>query len=74
MIANVSGSFKHFTVTAETDGEDFSKVNNTIFIADVHSIDTGNEQRDTHLKSADFFNGEIHSLSFQKIPFRKSKI
>lgn len=69
MIANVSGHFKHFTVSAETDGEDFSKVTDIVFIADVHSIDTGNEQRDTHLKSADFFNGDIHS----KIHFHSEK-
>jgi polyisoprenoid-binding protein YceI len=69
MISNVSGRFKHFTVTAETDGEDFSKVTDIAFTAEVHSIDTGNEQRDTHLKSADFFNGETHS----KIHFHSEK-
>ena len=30
------------------------------FTADIDSIDTNNEQRDTHLKSADFFNAEEH--------------
>jgi polyisoprenoid-binding protein YceI len=69
MIANVSGHFKHFSVSAETEGEDFSKVTNIVFTADVHSIDTGNEKRDTHLKSADFFNGEVHS----KIYFHSEK-
>jgi polyisoprenoid-binding protein YceI len=61
MITNVTGRFKHFTVTAETEGDDFATVNNIIFTAEVHSIDTGNDQRDNHLKSADFFNGEKHS-------------
>jgi polyisoprenoid-binding protein YceI len=26
----------------------------------INSIDTNNEQRDAHLKSADFFNNEVH--------------
>ena len=69
MIANVTGRFKHFTVSAETEGEDFSKATNIVFTAEVHSIDTGNEQRDAHLKSADFFNGETHS----KIHFHSEK-
>jgi polyisoprenoid-binding protein YceI len=69
MIANVTGHFKHFTVSAETEGEDFSKATNIVFTAEVHSIDTGNEQRDTHLKSADFFNGDTHS----KIHFHSEK-
>jgi polyisoprenoid-binding protein YceI len=69
MIANVSGHFKHFTVSAETEVEDFSKATNIVFTAEVHSIDTGNEQRDTHLKSADFFNGDTHS----KIHFHSEK-
>jgi polyisoprenoid-binding protein YceI len=69
MISNVSGRFKHFTVSAETDGEDFSKATNIVFAAEVQSIDTGNDQRDTHLKSSDFFNGEKHS----KIHFHSEK-
>ncbi len=31
------------------------------FSADINSINTNNEQRDAHLKSADFFNAEQHS-------------
>ncbi|HET7002375.1 MAG TPA: YceI family protein [Puia sp.] len=69
MISNVTGHFNQFSVSAETVGEDFSKVTNIVFAADVHSIDTGNSQRDNHLKSADFFNGETHS----KIHFHSDK-
>jgi polyisoprenoid-binding protein YceI len=55
VISNVSGSFTKFSVDAETEEEDFTtaKVN---FTADVDSVTTGNEQRDGHLKTDDFFN------------------
>ena len=55
VIANVSGSFTKFSVDAETEEEDFTtaKVN---FTAEVDSVTTGNEQRDGHLKTDDFFN------------------
>ncbi len=72
MISNVTGKFKQFSVSAETEGDDFSKTSNIVFTADVHSIDTGNEQRDTHLKSSDFFNGETHSkIHFHSESYQK---
>jgi polyisoprenoid-binding protein YceI len=55
MITNVTGSFNIFAVNAETDDEDFTKATIS-FTADTSSISTGNEQRDAHLKSADFFD------------------
>jgi len=58
MITTVTGYFKKFTVEAETDNAEFSSANKVVFTADVNSIDTNNEQRDTHLKSADFFHAE----------------
>lgn len=57
MITNVTGSFNSFTVSAATEGDDFSKAD-IRFTADVNSISTNNQQRDTHLKSADFFEAE----------------
>lgn len=57
MITNVTGSFDVFSVSAETEDEDFSKAKLS-FTADANSISTNNEQRDTHLKSADFFDVE----------------
>ena len=57
MITNVTGSFNVFTVNAETDDEDFTKATIS-FTADTASISTGSEQRDAHLKSADFFDAE----------------
>lgn len=57
MITNVTGSFNIFQASVTTEDEDFSTAKIS-FTADVDSIDTGNEQRDGHLKSADFFDGE----------------
>lgn len=59
MITNVTCSFGIFSVSVETEDEDFSKAK-VSFTADVDSISTGNEQRDTHLKSADFFDAANH--------------
>lgn len=57
MIANVSGSFNKFNVDAITEGHDFTK-GKINFTAETSSIDTNNEQRDGHLRSADFFDAE----------------
>jgi polyisoprenoid-binding protein YceI len=59
LISNVSGHFKNFTATVETESEDFAtaKVN---FSAEISSLSTNNEQRDGHLKAADFFDAENH--------------
>lgn len=57
MITNVTGSFQEFDASMESAEENFSdaKIN---FSANVNSISTNNEQRDTHLKSEDFFEAE----------------
>jgi len=68
MITNVTGSFDRFTVTAQTENEDFTKARIS-FTADVNSISTNNEQRDGHLKSADFFDAE----KFPQIKFEATK-
>jgi polyisoprenoid-binding protein YceI len=55
MISTVTGNFKKFDATVETEGDDFTTAKVT-FTVDVDSIDTKNEQRDGHLKSVDFFD------------------
>jgi len=60
MITTVTGYFKHFDLEVETDGDDFTKAKKIVFTADVDSIETNNAQRDTHLKSSDFFDSENH--------------
>lgn len=68
MITTVTGGFKEFSAEAETQGEDFS-TGKVSFQAITKSIDTNNEQRDTHLKSVDFFDIE----KFPVIYFQSSK-
>lgn len=59
MITNVTGSFGKFDATVETEGDDVSTAK-VHFTADMSSISTNNEQRDAHLRSADFFDAENH--------------
>lgn len=60
MITTVTGYFQQFDVNVETEGDDFTTASKIEFTADIDSINTNNEQRDTHLKSADFFNAAEH--------------
>lgn len=68
MISNVSGEFKKFDATVETEGEDFMTAKVT-FTADIDSINTGADQRDGHLRSADFFD----AANFPQLKFVASK-
>lgn len=54
-IATVKGSFKRFSGQAELDGEALKGFQATVELA---SIDTNDEKRDAHLRSADFFDVE----------------
>lgn len=60
MITTVTGYFKTFDLQVETESDDFAGVKKIEFTAAVDSINTNNQQRDTHLKSADFFNAEVY--------------
>src|SRR6218665_3614493 len=69
MISNVKGEFKTFS--AEVEGEEFTQSKILVTI-DAASIYTNDEQRDTHLKSADFFDVEKYKeLSFEDTSFQK---
>ena len=61
MISTVTGSFKNFNLEVETATKDFNTAKKIEFTAYIDSIDTNNAQRDTHLKSADFFNAEEYN-------------
>ena len=66
MITTVTGYFRKFDLEVETENEDFTTAKKILFTADIESIDTNSAQRDTHLKSADFFDSSNHSqLKFE---------
>jgi polyisoprenoid-binding protein YceI len=69
MITNVTGSFQQFDATLEAAAANFSDAKIS-FEASIDSISTNNEQRDTHLKSDDFFAAAIYpKLSFVSTSF-----
>ncbi len=69
VISTVSGSFKKFEGTIESDTDDFTDAK-IQFTAEAESVFTNNEQRDAHLKSDDFFNAE----KYPKITFVSTEI
>jgi len=72
MITTVTGYFKTFQLEVETENDDFTSASKIEFTADIDSINTNNDQRDTHLKSADFFHSEQHAqLSFKGTKYEK---
>jgi len=68
MVSNVKGEFKKYSVKIQTEKDlTRSTVDVTIQVA---SIDTGNSQRDGHLKSPDFFD----AAKYPTITFKSKKI
>jgi polyisoprenoid-binding protein YceI len=65
-IASVRGSFKDFKGVVEVAGPEV-RISGT---AEVASIDTGNEQRDEHLRSSDFFEAP----TFPQISFNTTGV
>lgn len=69
MVATVRGQFNDFTGTAHVDTA--NPANSKVEISIVaESISTGNEQRDGHLKSGDFFESE----QFPNITFTSTQV
>ena len=69
MVSKVNGNFRKFSGTADIDDKkpENSKVEVTI---DASSIDTGNEKRDGHLKTADFFD----TAKYPTITFKSKSV
>ena len=71
VISTVTGTFKSFEGSLETSSVDFEDAS-IQFSMDVNSIDTNQEQRDVHLKSADFFDADqFPKISFKSTSFKK---
>lgn len=60
VISTVTGYFRSLDGTVTTQSEDDFSNANVAFSIDTASIDTNQEQRDAHLRSADFFDAEKH--------------
>ncbi|MCS0636633.1 YceI family protein [Streptomyces sp. LP05-1] len=67
MVTNVRGSFTDFSGTLRLDGSDPAASSASID-ARIASVDTGNADRDTHLRSGDFFDAE----QFPEMTFRST--
>ena len=67
-IATVRGAFNEFEGTFEVGDNGSARARGTVEVA---SIDTNEDQRDTHLRSEDFFHAEVHpQLSFESTEIR----
>jgi polyisoprenoid-binding protein YceI len=71
MITNVSGRFTEISGTAVTEEDEFTKAD-VNFTAKATSINTNSEQRDNHLRSAEFFDVEKYpEVTFKGTKFTK---
>ncbi len=69
MITKVRGAFNEFTGEAVVDGAN-PQASSVKVVIDVNSVDTRNEGRDGHLRSADFFDVE----KYPNITFVSTKV
>ena len=74
MISNVTGHFEKFDGYVDTETDSFNDAQFS-FVAEIDSINTKNEQRDTHLKSDEFFDAATHpQLKFVSKSFDGSNL
>ena len=74
MISTVTGSFEKFDASIESESDDFINADFN-FSAQIDSINTKNSNRDTHLKSDDFFNAEAYpQMTFKSHSFDGSTL
>lgn len=72
MFARVNGTFEKFDATISADLDDLTTAD-IAFTVDLSSVNTHNEDRDNHLRSADFFEVETYpELSFKSTSITKS--
>lgn len=71
-ISEIAGSFSSVTATITSSKDDLTDAIVELS-ADIASISTGNDQRNNHLKSPDFFDaGKYPTLSFKSTAFKKT--
>jgi polyisoprenoid-binding protein YceI len=72
VVSEVTGRFNEFDATLVQTNDDFSESKLSATIK-TNSIDTDNEKRDEHLKSADFFDAEKYpEITFESKSFVKT--
>ncbi|UFT99452.1 YceI family protein [Radiobacillus kanasensis] len=69
MVSKVKGAFHEFDANIVADPTDLTSAEIEVNV-DIKSVDTRNEQRDEHLRSADFFNIE----NYPKMTFKSTDI
>lgn len=73
MVSKVKGQFIDYTATIDAEKLEDLTAASIAFTFDVNSINTNSEDRDNHLKSADFFDAEKYpTISFQSTNITKS--
>ncbi|TAE50307.1 MAG: polyisoprenoid-binding protein [Bacteroidetes bacterium] len=74
VISEVEGSFKTFDIAVSSPAADNFEGAKIEFSADVASIYTGDENRDGHLKSPDFFDAANNpKITFKSTSFKKTR-
>ena len=72
VISTVSGFFKSFEGSLETENDDFEDAKIS-FALNIDSIDTNQTQRDEHLKSPEFFDAaQYPQITFTSTSFKKT--
>jgi len=72
VVSDIEGAFTHFDATINAIGDDFSGSSVTM-TADVATVSTDQDRRDSHLKSADFFDAaKFPTITFASTSFKKT--
>jgi polyisoprenoid-binding protein YceI len=72
MVSEIEGSVKITEATITSPKEDFSDAS-VYLVGDMNSIDTDNDARDEHLRTADFFDTEKYpTIIFKSTSFKKT--
>ncbi len=73
VISEVTGSFKDFDAALRQPGKDDFSGSSVEAVVNMASISTGNDKRDAHLRSDDFFNvGKYPEMKFKSTAFEKT--